>query len=75
MHPIGGEWAIPDVDDLAKWMEYAYENKDEVKELGFKAREYAKKYSWEIVGKKWLDLVDKTLTNPRPVNYKGDVGV
>jgi len=76
-HPVGAEWAIPDVNDLAKWMQYTYENREEVKEIGERARRYAvSNYSWDVIGPEWIKFVDEIINNPPEPNYKtGEVGV
>lgn len=44
-------WALPDEDDLADKMKWAYENREQLKEIGRKASEYVmKNWTWQEVG-------------------------
>jgi len=71
IHPVGAEWCFPDHKDTVKWLNFAYENRDDLAELGKKARAYAtSKYDWKIVAPQWVDYIKWVLENPPKVNYK-----
>lgn len=46
-------------DKMAEAMEDAYQHRDKVKEFGLKAAEHAKEYTFDKVGKMWVDLLSK----------------
>ena len=54
----GISWATPKIDDLRSKMRYAYENKEEVKIKGEKAREKVKGWTWDITAKRIIDVLD-----------------
>ena len=53
---------IRDADALKEKIEYFHDNPDEVKRMGKNARAKAEKYSWEIIEKKYRELIMSVLT-------------
>lgn len=51
------KWAKPSLEDLKDKMKWVYENRDEIEALGKKAREEAKKWTWEKSAKKVVDYL------------------
>ena len=51
------KWAIPDINDLRKKMRWCYENQDEVKEMGKKAGEMIKDYTWDKTAQRIVSLI------------------
>jgi len=61
-----GEMYKSDVDDLAKQMRYAYDHQEETLELGRKASEYVKQYTYKNTAKKLYEIFEEVLSNPLP---------
>ncbi len=64
----GVEFAIPDDLMITKYLQEAYEdwkynNSTKLNSLGAESREFAKKYDWDIIAKKWIDLFKKYANN------------
>lgn len=55
-----------DEEDLAAKMLWAFENQDEVRELGKKASEYVKKFTYTETAKKMKAIIDEIRMNPLP---------
>lgn len=56
----GIQWATPDIQDLRKKMRWAFDNKDKIKEMGLKAREYVVvNLQWKHAGLKAKEALDK----------------
>ena len=53
------DWEEPDIDEIIAKLEYAYYNRDALKQVGQKAGEYMKDYTWE----KSADSLLKIVTN------------
>ena len=53
----GCKWATPDLLDLRKWMRYAFEHQDEIKQMGEQAYKDAQLYTWENSAKKLLKVL------------------
>jgi len=51
------ERAIIDVDKYADALQYAYDNRDEMRKRGKKGREFALGYDWDLIAKQWEDLL------------------
>jgi len=47
----GSQWASPNQDDILAKMEFAYQNRDYIKNMGEHGSEIAKNYNWPIVTK------------------------
>jgi glycosyltransferase involved in cell wall biosynthesis len=53
-------WATPDIEDLKKKMRYAFEHKEELKELGKRGREYmVNNFTWKHCGIKAKEALEK----------------
>lgn len=52
-----GEMVVCDVDDLKRQMRYAYNHQAEMRELGQKAQEYVKKWTYRQTGRLWHELL------------------
>lgn len=50
-------WEEPDLDEIIASIEYAYHNRDEIRETGKKAGEYMKKFTWEASADHLLNLL------------------
>ena len=44
---LTADWEEPDLDEIIAKLEYAYFNRDEIKQTGKNAGEFMKKYTWE----------------------------
>jgi glycosyltransferase involved in cell wall biosynthesis len=56
-----GQWAEPDIDHLRFLMRHAFENREEVRSKGLKAREEALRWTWMNSAKIALEAVRTTL--------------
>lgn len=50
-----GQDAIPDVEDLKKAMLYFYENREAAREMGLRAHEHAKQFTWARAAQMFVD--------------------
>ena len=41
------DWEEPDIDEIIAKIEYAYFNRDKIKQIGKNAGEFMKKFTWE----------------------------
>ena len=58
----GVQRALVDTDDIAKKLQYYYDNRDVLKEHGKNAQKWAKEnVSWNVIKPQWVDLVKKTI--------------
>lgn len=73
----GAQWGMPDVKDLAKQFQWAYDNREELKEMGKKCRKRAlEKYSLQAVYPLWQTLIQEIANKPQDVDYKtGKMGI
>ncbi|MDR2719715.1 MAG: glycosyltransferase, partial [Nitrososphaerota archaeon] len=61
---INAETATPDVYDIAKCIEKAYFNPDQVQKYGEASREFALAFDWDkIVADHWVPLLEKISQN------------
>ena len=51
-------WYDPDLDEIIAQIEYAYHHRDEAKELGRKAGEFMKNYTWENTAKHLVEIIE-----------------
>ena len=58
MNVLGGLWAIPNQEQIAKAYEDAYNNPDKVEKLGKTAHKFAQNYGPEKVMPKWYRLFE-----------------
>lgn len=60
-----GKMVVCDVDDLRKKMRWCYEHQDEVRKMGKKAAEYAKKWTFKQTAEKLAKILEKAFTEPK----------
>lgn len=57
-----GDWAEPDFEQLKKYMRWAYEHREQVKEMGKKASQRVHKdWNWDIQTKKFIRILNKLI--------------
>lgn len=61
-----GKMVVADVDDLAQQMRYVYEHQDENLEMGRKAAEYVKQWTYTNTANKLYEIFEEVLSNPLP---------
>lgn len=57
---VAGEWARPDVDEVAGKMRWCYDNQKEAAQIGHKAADWLRKnQTWEHSARQLLDLIEE----------------
>ena len=51
------DWEEPDIDEIISKLEYAYYNRDNLKQVGQKAAEHMKNYTWEKSAESLIKIV------------------
>lgn len=60
-HGFGGDFAIIDTDACADLLGKYYTDRDLLELHSVLAREQTKKHSWDIIGPRWIELVDRMM--------------
>jgi glycosyltransferase involved in cell wall biosynthesis len=56
----GGEWAFPDIDEIAEKMRWCYDHRDEARAHGLKAAQWLRaNQTWDHTAKRLLELVEE----------------
>ncbi|MBZ0293572.1 MAG: glycosyltransferase family 4 protein [Anaerolineae bacterium] len=60
LESVDGQWAVPDVHEVAERMRWCYEHQDEAKAFGVRAAQWLREHqTWEHTAQSLIDLIER----------------